>query len=82
MDFEIFYPITREQYLYLKSNPKEVKKFTDNPVERNQLTQLTKVIFVCGIDETSKHIGYIDIWDIWEAAEGLFLRHYSHDSTD
>lgn len=82
MDEELFYPITREEYLYLKQNRRDVMKFANNPVERKSLTGLKKVLFVFGIDETPKHIGYIDIWDVWECDKGLFLRHYSHDSTD
>jgi hypothetical protein len=82
MDEELFYPISRDEYLYLKTNRHDVMKFANNPVERKSLTGLKKVIFVVGIDDTPKHIGYIDIWDIWESDQGLFLRHYSHDSTD
>lgn len=82
MDEELFYPITRDEYLFLKTNRNDVRKFANNPVERKDLTGLKKVLFVVGIDDTPRHIGYIDIWDIWESDQGLFLRHYSHDSTD
>lgn len=82
MDEELFYPITREEFNYLKLNRTEVRKFANNELQRKDLTGLKKVLFVFGIDETPRHIGYIDIWDVWEADQGLFLRHYSHDSTD
>ena len=37
---------------------------------------------VCGENQTRYHIGYINVYDIWEADGQFYLRHYTHDSTD
>jgi phytoene/squalene synthetase len=43
---------------------------------------LKRIFHVGGDDETPYRRGYMDIYDVWEADNNLYLRHYVHDSTD
>ena len=82
MDDEIFYPITQQDYDLLKATPNRVYDYAHYGVERSELNKLTRLSFIKGIDERPQHIGYVDIWDVLEADQGLYLRHYAHDSKD
>jgi hypothetical protein len=84
MDFELFYPITQEEYENIQRDKcNGIVKYTiTKPLEREDLKDLNKIMAVCGIDDTPRHIGYIDLWDVWQSSNQLYLRHRVHDSTD
>jgi hypothetical protein len=84
MDFELFYPITQEEYQNIQRDKCNgiIKYTVTEPLERTDFKDLNKIMAVCGIDDTPRHIGYIDLWDVWESSNQLYLRHRVHDSTD
>jgi hypothetical protein len=84
MDFELFYPITQKEYENIQRDKcNGIIKYTiTKPLERTDFKDLNKIMAVCGIDDTPRHIGYIDLWDVWQSNNKLYLRHRVHDSTD
>ena len=83
MDFEEFYPLSQEDFnTIVAEKMRGISQFEVNPVQRNQLSNLKKIMDIGGVNETIYYRGYIDVWDVWRTDQGLFLRHRVHDSTD
>jgi len=84
MDYEDFFPISMEEFVRIqKDKLYGISKYeTNRPMQRQEIKNLKKVFDVGGIDERIYYRGYVDIYDVWEADNNLYLRHYVHDSTD
>jgi hypothetical protein len=84
MDFELFYLITQQEYESIQRDQcNGIIKYTiTKPLERTDLKDLNKIMAVCGVNDTYRHMGYVDLWDVWQSEDKLYLRHRVLDSTD
>ena len=83
MDFEEFYPISQAEYESIMIEKlRGISQFEVNPVQRNQLSNLKKIMDVGGVDERIYYRGYVDVWDVWDSNGQLYLRHRVLDSTN
>jgi hypothetical protein len=84
MDDEDFFPITQEEFTRIQTDRLVgISRYqNERPMQRQEIHNLKRIFHVGGDDETPYRRGYMDIYDVWEADNNLYLRHYVHDSTD
>jgi hypothetical protein len=84
MDEEDFFPITQEQFTRIQTDRLAgISRYeNERPMQRQEIPNLKMIFYVGGDNQTVYHRGYIDVYDVWEADNNLYLRHRVHDSTD